>query len=238
MFEKIFGGKNKQEKLEIKELPKQDAVVVLGSMVEKDKDGKDILSIQAKMRLIAALELFQRGLAGKIILSGGLTQKGQEKSEAELMADFLKQNGISEEYMFLEKTSKNTSENLLNTLKILDKEKLNKVTIETSEYHLKRAMQIFSNILKEAGLNVGYEEIVGLKIDGIDVEGMSAEDILEQRSPHYKKLIEGFKFPTALAENPAQALKLGIREFLRRVIISIDKDDKIARFMVHMLRRS
>lgn len=223
--------------MEIKELPKQDAVVVLGGDVGKDKAGKEEIGFSSKMRLLAAHELYVRGLINKMILTGGLFEKGQQKPLAELMKDFLISLGVPESDIFLESESKNTSENLLNALKILEEQKLNKVVLETNEYHLERAMQIFSNILKEAGLNVGYEEIAGLKIGGIDFEGISAEDILEQRSPHYKKLIEGFKFPGALAENPAQALKLGLREFLRRIIISVDRDDKIGRFLVQLLRK-
>lgn len=123
-----------------------------------------------------------------------------------------------------EEISKNTAENLRESLKILKEKDWHKVIIITNEYHLPRALQLFKYILDKDG----YE---------VQCQGIACEDVLMERSPHYKNLVSHYKFPESLLKSPKQALAKGGREILRRVIIHLDKDDKVARFLAHQFRR-
>lgn len=234
----------------IEKLPKPDVVVVLGGGVKKKRimqpgePGKfreiDALSADSKMRLLGLLELRDKGLADKIILSGGIFQKEQETSVAELMKDYLVRRGVPAESITTEDQSKNTSENLINVLEILKKEKLKNALLETNEFHLGRATQTFKNILEKEGLTTEYGEFYGLNINGIDFMPITAEELIKERSPRHQKLTEQFTFPEALnPKNPKVAIKAvetGSREFLRRLMIYIDPEDKIARFLINIFR--
>lgn len=243
-IEEIHEGK-------IEKLPKPDVVVVLGGGIKRKRisqpgeQGKfrevDVLAADSKMRLLGLLELHNKGLADKIILAGGIFKKGQGTPVAELMKDYLIKRGVPAENIITEDQSKNTRENLINVLEILKKEKLKNALLETSEFHLGRATQTLENILEKEGLITEYKEFSGLNINGMDFTPMAAEELVKERSPHHKKLTKQFTFPEALnPKNPKVAIKaveVGSREFLRRLMIYIDPEEKIARFLVNILRK-
>ena len=185
----------------LEEIPNADAVVVLGEWFEMNKEGKAVPSLESKMRAIGALELFERGKAKKIIISGSGHRKGYstETTVAEVMKTYLLSRGIPESAIVTEGTSVNTAEGLENVLDILEHHDVKKILLETNEYHLPRAQQLFQNILEKHGL----------RIDSVDP--VSAEELLQERSPHYEKLVSQYTLPDSLKNAPADALKKGIR---------------------------
>lgn len=225
------GGEYERDKeLEdaLEKIPDADAVVVLGEWFEMNKDGKAVPSLESKMRSIGALELFEKGKVKKIIISGSGHRKGvsTEATVADVMKEYLISRGIPENAILTEGTSMNTAEGFENVLDLLDKEDIRKILLETNEYHLPRARQLFENILKKHGLDINIADSV------------SAEELLKERSPHYDKLVSNFEFPDSLKNAPREALQKGLREFLRRILIYVDRDDKVAKFLAGKVRRS
>lgn len=220
--------KDKELESALEKIPDANAVVVLGEWFEMNKDGKAIPSLESKMRAIGALELFEKGKAKKIIISGSGRRKGvsAETTVADVMKEYLVSRGIPENAIVTEGTSMNTAEGLENVLALLDKEDIKKILLETNEYHLPRARQLFENILKKHGLDIDL------------ADSISAEELLKERSPHYDKLASHFEFPDSLKNAPKEALQKGLREFLRRILIYIDRDDKIAKFLAGKVRGS
>lgn len=222
--------------MEIHELPSAEAVVVLGcelrkriirsknektgGVIEREKIEPDI---ESKMRALGAIELWRRGLVREIIVAGGQAKEFPgEKSIAEAMEDYLVQKGVPREIIFKETTSKNTAENIENILGILEEKDVKKVILETNECRLARAKQLFGNILEKHGLKI--EEAF-----------ISAEELLNERSPHYKKLTSHYQYPESLVKAPKEALLKGLWEVLHRVLIYVDREDKLAKFFVHKL---
>ena len=191
---------------------------------EITKREKVEVGMESKMRALGAIELMQRGLVDRIIVTGGIAKEfPDEKSIAEAMEEYLVKKGVPPQKILKETKSKNTAENIENILAILEKEGISKVLLETNEFHLPRAKQLFGNIMERHGLSVEEAEL-------------SAESLLNERSPHYKRLTSHYEFPESLKKLPRKALIKGLREFLRRILIHVDRDDKIAKFLVSKLR--
>ncbi len=114
-------------------------------------------------RAAAALTLYQKGLIKKIIVSGGIGYLNYDKNnpKAFLMRDYLLNAGVSKEDIIAEPISKTTTENIYNSLAILDGVyDLDKTsfTIVTSDFHLKRSMAILAKLLKKNVQGFGIED--------------------------------------------------------------------------------
>ncbi len=221
-------GEDRELENVLEKIPDADAVVVLGEWFEINQNGKAVPSLESKMRAIGALELFEKGKAKRIIISGSGHRKGvlAETTVADVMKEYLVSRGIPENAIITEGASMNTAEGLENILNLLDKEDIKRILLETNEYHLPRARQLFENILKKHGLDIDLADSV------------SAEELLKERSPHYDKLVSQFEFPSSLKNAPKETLQKGLREFLRRVLIYIDRDDRVAKFLAGKVRGS
>lgn len=129
-----------------------DAIVVLGGgitpaappyTIEPDLgDGAD--------RMWYAAQLFHRGVAPQIIVSGGgfLAENngGPATTEAEAMRRFLKDLGVPDRAIIPEDRSLNTIQNID---RVRDMVKGGRVALVTSAYHMRRAMAL----AQRAGLN-------------------------------------------------------------------------------------
>ncbi len=161
-----------------------DLAIILGSQV-KELKGQYVLAPHTELRARAAGIAHNKGIAKKLMISGGynfwvrydknqiltksdfslkaFTLARREKSEAEVIRDFIRDNyGISEEVMFLEELSAYTEEQA-EILKILLQRTTfswaKKIAILTQLYHMKRALPAFQEI-------------------GLKVEPLFAEDLL------------------------------------------------------------
>jgi uncharacterized SAM-binding protein YcdF (DUF218 family) len=130
-----------------------DAIVVLGGgmtpaappfLMEPDlSDGAD--------RIWYAAQLYHRGVARRIIVSGGsfVEQRGgPATSEAEAMRRFLIDLGVPSEAIVSEGNSLNTLENIRNVRQMVGDAR---VALVTSAYHMPRALKI----ARRGNLNVG-----------------------------------------------------------------------------------
>ncbi len=88
-------------------------------------------------------ELYQQGYVKKVLLSGGVNKKSGQ-IEADEMAKNLKQMGVIEEDLILERESTNTLENVLFSLKLIEDqlgwEKVKKIAAIVKHYHSRRSL--------------------------------------------------------------------------------------------------
>lgn len=128
-------------KMNIKIENNLDYIIVLGAQVKPSGP-----SIVLKYRLDEAIKYLNENENTLVVVSGG---KGinEPDVEANIMKNYLINNGINEEKIIVEDKSHSTKENIINSKQLIEKDK--NVGIVTNNFHVFRAMQIAS----ENGLN-------------------------------------------------------------------------------------
>ena len=122
---------------------KADCIIVLGSMKA------------AKYRVPAAAEIYQANRSRKMILCGGRVRDFPDGhySETEHMFRAALELGVMEEDIILENSSNNTFENIKFAIIELQKksalEKIQKVILVTTAYHMRRSLAIARQQLPE-----------------------------------------------------------------------------------------
>ena len=124
-----------------------DAVIVLGAQVKKSGP-----STILKYRLDAAIDYLNEN-PGTICIVSGYRGKTEPFSEAKGMKEYLVQQGIAEDRVIMEDKSRNSSQNLKFSKKLLPKNNAS-VVLVTNNTHMYRALRI-------AKKN-GYTNISGL----------------------------------------------------------------------------
>lgn len=118
-----------------------DCIIVLGSVKA------------AQYRVPVAVDAFKAGRANKLMLCGGKIREfpNGRYSEAEHMAKAVLELGIPEEDIILENSSQNTVENILFALIELQKSfwlnKVKRVLLVTTAYHMRRSLAIAQYLL-------------------------------------------------------------------------------------------
>jgi uncharacterized SAM-binding protein YcdF (DUF218 family) len=125
-------------------LPKADAIVVLGGNTANSRHNwfEHYDSERAIPRVDTAALLYRAGRAPLIILSGAALDGNV--SEAQIMANALKQQGIPPEALALETESFTTHENGLYTAAELKRRNIHRVLLVTSALHMPRAVAVFN----------------------------------------------------------------------------------------------
>lgn len=118
-----------------------ETVIVLGCKVDGSQP-----SLQLKNRCDVAAEFLKEKPYAVAVLSGG-QGADEDISEAECMKRLLVKAGIDESRLYLEESSTNTRENLVNSYEIIKANSLpQSVLVVTNEYHECRAMLICRDI--------------------------------------------------------------------------------------------
>ena len=129
-------------------LEKVDALVVLGKGYNhrKKERASDPLSERSKWNVIAAAELYNRGIADKLILSGGRTAKGMP-GEAEAMRTYLMREypNIPPEVILTENQSIDTVTNAQKIKEELEAVRVSKIALVTTQDHAKNSEKLFKN---------------------------------------------------------------------------------------------
>lgn len=115
-----------------------DVIVVLGSGVYPDST----LSAESLQRAVYGLRLFRRGLAPRIVFTGG-PERPNRLSSAQLMARLAIDLGTDARSVLVENTSTSTYENARNTHAILIHHGWRTAVLVTSAPHIFRAVQVF-----------------------------------------------------------------------------------------------
>lgn len=125
----------------LNEVPEAEVILVLGAYVAPDGTASPMLND----RLTVAQELYQKGIAAKVIVSG---DHGRENyDEVNAMKKFLMERGIPDQDIFMDHAGFSTYESLYRARDIF---KVTKVIIVTQEYHLMRAVFIARELGIEA----------------------------------------------------------------------------------------
>ena len=109
-----------------------DYIIVLGCQIRGDRITKSL-----KNRLDAAYDYAYSNQDTRIIVSGG-QGKGENKTEALAMYEYLCSRGISSERIVMEDKSTDTNENMLYSVRYIDDCNA-KVGIVTNDFHIFRA---------------------------------------------------------------------------------------------------
>lgn len=104
--------------------------------------------ISQNYRLDRALELYKGGFIDKILLSGGIGKLSTEKhyTDVDYMISYLNSIGTSKDIfrdIIVENQSRDTNENIINSLKIVGKS-ANSYTLISSDFHLRRCTGLFT----------------------------------------------------------------------------------------------
>jgi vancomycin permeability regulator SanA len=114
-----------------------DAILVFGARAYADGSPSDAL----RDRILAACELYQKGLATKLILSGGPGDGAY--TEPDVMKKIALDCGVPEAEIVLDPLGVNTQATVENTLDLLEKLQVKKVIAVSHFYHLPRIKMAF-----------------------------------------------------------------------------------------------
>ena len=113
---------------------KSDVIIVLGTGI-KDGEPSDVF----KERINHGIYLYNKGLAKKIIFTGGLG-KGQSETESSVAKKYALSKGVPSKVIILEEKSSSTYENFKFTKQIMDSLSLKTALVVSDPFHMKRAM--------------------------------------------------------------------------------------------------
>lgn len=113
--------------------PVSDAVMVLGAFVYESGEPSPVL----QDRLLYAYELYSKGKAKKILVSGDHGTK--EYDEVNAMRSFLIEKGVPKEDIFMDHAGFDTYDSMYRAKEIFQVETL---LISTQEFHIKRAIYL------------------------------------------------------------------------------------------------
>jgi uncharacterized SAM-binding protein YcdF (DUF218 family) len=130
-----------------------DAIVVLGGGTRGPGFPRAGIEVnEAGDRVLYAARLYKRGVAPRILLSGGTAPYvgAATVSDAESMAELLVDIGIPHEALWLEPASRNTRENAVESAAMLDERGIERIVLVTSAAHMPRSYALFA----KSGLQV------------------------------------------------------------------------------------
>ncbi len=142
-----------------------DAAVVLGGMSSSLNKVSDRIEFDdAVDRILLPVYLLQRQKIKSLILSGGSGLILQtEKPESFLLKEFLINfQNLSETKIFVDTRSKNTYENIIETLKIIRQNHIKKIYLVTSAFHMYRAYNLFQKQIDNHNLEL---KVIPLPVD-------------------------------------------------------------------------
>ncbi len=137
----INNGKKKLVSDEDMQALGADCILILGAGVRDDNHPSPILAD----RLEEGLRLYQKGISGKIIVSGDHGRV--EYDEVNVMKQYLIDAGVPSEDIFMDHAGFSTYESMYRAKEIFG---VQKMIIVTQEYHLYRALYICNSLGIEA----------------------------------------------------------------------------------------
>ncbi len=127
-----------------------EAAIVLGGMASPGKLPDDRVHFGSTPdRITHAMQLYKLGKVKKIIITGGSGEMmGKKIPEAEYLKQFLIQCEVKEADILYENKSRNTRENALYSLELINKnfDKDSKFILVTSGWHMRRSVACFEKV--------------------------------------------------------------------------------------------
>ena len=121
--------------LELQAGAAEHAILVLGSTVKAN--GRPSASLSRRLVTARALALSDRDAV--VVVSGG-TRGGKWKPEGEVMSRWLVAHGVAKGRIRVEAAATNTAENADLSAPILAREHVQRVTVVTERFHMRRAL--------------------------------------------------------------------------------------------------
>ena len=139
----------------IDNVKKSDVIVILGNKVELD----GIPSLRLQSRLNKGYDLYKKGLAPLILVSGGVGI--EEYDEAMVMKKYLVNLGIPENIIISDSNGVDSFNTAKNTKELMDEMSLDTALIVTNYYHISRTRLAFkkSGVKKVYSAHANYFEI-------------------------------------------------------------------------------
>ena len=113
-----------------------DAIVVLGAAQYRGRPSPVL-----RARLDHAIGLYARGLAPRLVLTGGIAE-GDTASEAAVSRSYALQAGVPDSAILLENEGRTTYQSLERVARLLRARRLHSVVLVSDPFHLARAGQI------------------------------------------------------------------------------------------------
>ncbi|MCX6809674.1 MAG: YdcF family protein [Candidatus Berkelbacteria bacterium] len=189
--------------------PLYKTAIVLGGGFRKDK--LEVLTMESKMRTLAAGILAQEGKIGRLIFTGGKTS-GSEISEAQAMKDYLLEKfpNLADFQIGTEGESFDTIENARNVAKQMADTGESSALLLSNATHIPRSQETFERF-------------------GIETDGISAEELIGERSPAHQRLAESY-------QSSARNKKQIVIESILRGVAKVDPDGKLISQLARTLR--
>ena len=116
-----------------------DVIIVLGSGLRRNGSPGDALW----RRSLWGAARYHEGLAPAVLCTGGQAE-GQWRSEADACAEILREEGVPEDAIYLEKQSRSTEENALFSAEIMAQQGWEDALLVTDSFHSLRSHWIFN----------------------------------------------------------------------------------------------
>ena len=114
-----------------------DAIIVLGAAAY---DAKPSPVFEERIR--HGIDLYQRGLARKLIFTGGYGGGGARFSESQVARRYALRQGVPDKAILIESASRNTQENLRQAVLLMQANELHSAIIVSDPLHMSRALRI------------------------------------------------------------------------------------------------
>lgn len=159
-----------------------DAVIVLSRNWKRlprgyeSQFGMRQLRIDSKMNAVATAEMLKKGMFEYAIICGGKTAGNQYQSESVAMKNYINHTygNEFERRILLDELSFDTPDNAEKARDVLKGYKFDNLSLLTVKAHLPRAVRIFRHY-------------------GMEVRGLSSEDILAEKSEHHARFVRSYK---------------------------------------------
>lgn len=139
----VFSFVNAGDFLVVSQEPvKADVIIVLG--------GDNIL------RTDYGVKLLKKGYSDKIMFTGGATDKGRIRIEAEEMRKRALKWGVAKEKIILEDKAKSTYENAVFSKEIVLDKGFKSAIVVTSNYHTRRSSLVFNKAFRKSGVKLTF----------------------------------------------------------------------------------
>lgn len=114
-----------------------DAIIVLGAAAY---DAKPSPVFEERIR--HGIDLYRRGLAPKLIFTGGYGGVGARFSESQVARRYALRQGVPEKAILIESLSRNTHDNLRQASLLMQQHQLHDVIVVSDPLHMARALRI------------------------------------------------------------------------------------------------
>ena len=119
---------------------KADVAIVLGAAVWDDRP-----SPVFEQRIRYAVQLYRKGIVGKLIFTGGRSSEDRS-SEAQVARRYALRHGADADDILIEARSKTTQQNLAEAKKLMNEAGARRAIIVSDPLHLKRAQKMATDL--------------------------------------------------------------------------------------------